>query len=308
MRLVTPFVGLSFIVLAVVAGGASRAHAHETWMLPSTFTPSPNAEVSFTLSSGMDFPHDETAIAPERLERHGLRWHDGTKLETTKLRIGERGEHALNLHARVGTSGVAQAYVTLHPRDIDLDASQIEHYFEEIGASQELRDTWERVKGSTAWHETYTKYAKCVLVVGDATEPDAPADEMPGPGPGAPSGDASATATTDAAWSKPLGLALELVLLDDPRSMTAGDDVRFRLLRDGKPLVGQPVGRSVEGRGSRRFETTDENGEVTFPMSRSGRVLIFSTDLRYVDRDSKWVSRFATMTLQVASRDSAAGG
>lgn len=276
---------LSFVGLAAVTFSATYAHAHETWLLPSTFTPAPNAKISFTISSGMDFPHDETAIAPERLERRGLRLHAGETFEHADVQIGERGEHALNLHAQVGPAGVAQAYVALHPREIDLDAGQIEHYFEEIGASKEIRDTWDRVKASTTWSETYTKYAKCVLLVG---------------------GDTASSDASHEPWTKPLELAFELVLLDDPREVKAGKDVRFRLLRDGKPAVGQPVGRSVEGRGTRRFETTDENGEVTFPMSRSGRVLVFSTDLRFVDEDSKWVSRFTTLTLHVAPRNRSA--
>jgi uncharacterized GH25 family protein len=250
------------LALALAAG----AGGHDTWILPGAFRAAPGGTVSLGMTSGMDFPRPESPIAEGRLKRSGLRLGG----QTTALRASA-GKEALALSAAVRSAGVAVLFVELKPRTLELTPEQVEHYLEEIGATQTAGPKW-RARGGKRWRESYVKLAKTFVAVGGGG---------------------------DASWADPVGLSLELVPESDPTHLRSGDGLVVRLLLDGRPLAGLPVG-AVGPRGAVPPQATDEGGRVRFALDAPGPWLLRATRLVEAEGGGlDWRSQFTTLTLVV---------
>lgn len=95
-------------------------------------------------------------------------------------------------------------------------------------------------------------------------------------------------------------MPLEIVPLNDPMALKAGEKVAVRLLENGQPLPNLALGLITEGDGRRNFQTTDPEGRATFPLERAGRALLFAVHLQW--RDDHWQSNFTTLTIQVGKK------
>jgi uncharacterized GH25 family protein len=248
---------------------ASLLVAHDTWLLPLSFRVPRGARVTLELTSGMSFPSNETAIAPERVDTAAFRLAGRIGALAT-----EPGTDALRLHARLDDAGLATIWVSLKPRTLDLTPAQVDEYLPEIGAPDSVRAIYER--GSPRrWRENYRKYTKTFVQVGNSP-------------------------TQDASWFRPVGQALELVPNSDPTMLRVGATLTVTLLRNGAPLAGLAIGAAAEGEQIGTLRTTDANGSATFTLIRPGRWMLRATELRRSTReDLDWESDFATLTFAV---------
>jgi hypothetical protein len=80
-------------------------------------------------------------------------------------------------------------------------------------------------------------------------------------------------AASDASWSEPVGLGLEIVPLGDPTRLRAGDAIAVRVLQEGRPLAGLALRAVTRGRPPSSVRT-DANGEATVPLGAGGPWLI----------------------------------
>jgi hypothetical protein len=257
---------LSRALLVGIVGCATPALAHDTW-LAATARVEPRALLRMELSSGSAFPDLEHPIQPDRLVASACRI--GGK--DVAMGVGPRWQYALRLRAWMAEPGIAVCRVALGPRTLDLAPDEVAHYLDEIGATAAVGPLWKQSPGR--WRETYTKYAKAIVRVGD---------------------------TPDESWREPVGLGLELVPLGDPTRLRAGDALALRALKDGRPLAGLPLRAVTRGRAP-AFVTTDANGEASIPLAAGGPWLIAGTELRASPaRPGEWESDFTTLTLDVA--------
>jgi hypothetical protein len=254
-------------VLAVLLLAPAVARAHDTW-LSGPATAAPGATVPFHLTSSGAFPAPDHAIEPGRIERSLCR----VAGQQAPLRAGARMRQALRLRARELGAGVAACGVALHPRALDLQAEEVEHYLEEIGASATIGPAWRALPAPRKWRETYVKHAKAFTRIG---------------------------AGDDASWSEPLGLGLEIVPLADPTRLQGGATLRVRLLKGGQPLAGLALRANHAGRPA-AFATTGADGEASFVLDAPGPWLLSATELRpSAARPSEWESDFTTLYLDV---------
>jgi uncharacterized GH25 family protein len=257
-------------LLAVALGAAAPLFAHDTWLLPVRFALPAGTAVEADLTSGMDFPRPESAVKPDRLVTTGLR----VAGRTIPLVPGRAGTAALRLSATAAGPGVGALWVATRPRTLSLTPSQVEEYIAEIGASEQVRARWQRQQ---RWRETYAKLAKSYVGFGDTAG--------------------------DLSWREPVGLELEIVPLDDPTSLRAGDPIRSRVLRDGKPLAGFVVSAVAAGGHAPVMGTTAPDGSIAFTADRPGPWLLRGTLIEEsTAADADWKSLFATLTLQVRPR------
>src|SRR5262245_1579203 len=120
--------------LLVLASLAVAALAHDTWLIPDRFVVEPDASVVLDLTSGMAFPAVETSIKPERLQLALFR------LAGQKSNLSEFSPMTKSLRFKtrfVGT-GVATLWVDLKPRSLELTATQVTEYLNEIDASKTI--------------------------------------------------------------------------------------------------------------------------------------------------------------------------
>lgn len=258
----------TLLVLAPLGG----APGHETWLLPARFAAPPRAAVPFDLTSGEAFPALDHPVKPDRVAKSGVRlgkattegqWSAGDKSLRTVVTLPDE-------------SGVAVAWVSLKPRPIELTADTVEHYLDEIAASDAVRAEWAKVKATDPWRETYTKHAKTFVRVGDPA--------------------------ADQTWAAPVGLAFELVPKTDPTALPARGKFAVTLLKGGKPLAGHAVGLIVGGKPDRVFRTTDKAGAAEFELPKAGPVLVFSVHLVRNKDTGEWASDFTTLTATVTGK------
>jgi len=257
---------------ALLAGATQTAFAHETWLTPSAFRAAAGERVRLDLSSGMGFPRLESPIRAERIAKAAFRLA-GAQAALTGF---EAGTESLRIHQAFPRDGVATIWLDLKPKEIELTDDQVTEYLDEIDARPEVRSAWAARKGQAPWRETYVKHAKTFVVVGGSG--------------------------SDASWGEPVGSMLELVPKTSPAGLRAGGRLAVRLLAQGRPLPGLPVGLMVEGKPGRVFQTTDGQGEAVFSipqMRQAGRAMLFAVRLVPAGDGTSWSSDFCTMTFAV---------
>lgn len=255
--------------LSIVITLVSFAQAHETWIMPAAFEIEAGQELRFNAMSGMEFPKPEGPIRLERIAKAAFR----LGAEELELKGLEATKSSLVIRQAFSKSGVATIWLDLKPNKIQLDDETVEEYLDEIDASKAIRRLWSNQRGKLPWNESYTKHAKTFVVVGDAS--------------------------ADTSWGEPVGAALEIVPDSSPFSIRAGQDFPVRVLSDSEPLAGLPIGLLIEGTTKRVFRVTNEKGEVTLPMNRPGRAMIFGVYLRFDDEQQKWISDFCNLTVRI---------
>lgn len=252
-------------IATLVVTAATPAVAHDTWIMTREVD---RSTATFDISSGMYFPKLDTGPKADRVRGAGWRFGGDTG------RFGEfvEGAQSLQMSAEFDGEGTAVVYVAFKPNEIDLDASEVAEYLDEIGAPEHLRRTWESDGADAAWHETYTKYAKTFVAIGDAGE--------------------------DASCIAPLGTAVELVPLRDPTTVSSGEELVIRVLKMGYEVEGQAVVAQCCETGERTIKYANKSGHVTFAIDRAGPWLFSATELRR-QSDGTWTSDFTTMSFTV---------
>lgn len=263
------------VFLAALICVPALARAHDTWVLPAAHAVPEGAPITLQATSGMGFPKLEHAIEPARIESAKLRLAG----ETADFEKLARGRNALRLSCRPRGRGVATVWLETKVKSIDLTPAQVVEYLDEIGAPTSVLEQWKAAgtAGRPArWREAYVKHAKTFVAVGDTK------------------GDG------DRSWADPAGMRLEIVPESDPTKWARGAKLSVRLLRDGQPLAGFPVGMVEAGAKSGVLQTTDAEGRVSFTPAAKGWVLIRATDLHRSDTpDADWKSDFSTLTAWV---------
>lgn len=259
-----------------LTGGASRAAAHETWLMPGDFTPPAGQSVDFVLTSGMGFPEPGSGIDRRRIEKAVL-LQDGD--ERALVPVGG-SEGALKLSGIPG-GGVACAWVRLRPRTLEIEAPEdVEHYLEEIGASEAVWSAWRASRETVVWRESYGKLARSYLV---------------GSGPGA------TRAPSAACWQTPSSARFDILPMSDPTAVEPGDRIELQLLLDGEPLADQAIALLREGGEAGPLLRSDADGRVPLMIEGPGRHMIYGTNLRRADgADYSWESDFTTLTFMVS--------
>lgn len=268
------------LALASSLALATPALAHDTWVTPNRFAAPPGEQVTLDLTSGMAFPTLDYAIRPERISAAKMRLAGAT----SELAQRGAGPHSLKLPVLLEKPGVATVWIELAPKELDLELDKVQEYLDEIGASAEIRGIWEKAREKRRWIEVYSKHAKTYVRVGE------------------PEGDRSGT--------EPVGMALEIVPEKDPTALRAGDTLPVRVLRNGQPYPGLPVGLVRQGDEHGSLQTTDAEGRATVRLGRTGRWMLRATDLRHVEKPEEeapragvrtvsWESDFTTLTFEV---------
>ncbi len=258
---------LAALTLLVTTGTLA---AHDTWLLPSAWFAASGDTVVLHLTQGPAFPAEGGAVRADRIHEAAVRLAG----RTTAVTARSPAESALALHTRLDEPGTATVWVSLHPRAADLGEDRVGAYLDEVGAGPEVREAWARTVAPRRWREMAAVHAKTfVRVMG----------------------------RRDSSWAQPAGLALEIVPEADPAVLRAGDTLRVRVLRGGRPAAGLRVGLVIEGVPP-TASTSDADGRAAVVLTRQGRALLRVTDLRApAAPGGAWESDAATLTLVVGS-------
>jgi hypothetical protein len=248
---------LAAVLAACILIAPSAARAHDTFLMPAKFEIGPTETVSVALSSASSFPNLEYGPRPERVATMS----DGVLLSG-------HATDALRLAYQPRRSGPQVFGLVLGPRDIDLQSADVLHYFDEIGAPQEVRERYQSDVAPHTFQETYTKYAKTIVCA-------APCRRL------------------DSAAGRRLGHALEFTAFVDRGGVSMR---RFRLFANGRPAADHQVAATT-AQGGRRVLRTNASGVVDLPDDVHGPTLLSAVVLRPpARRGERFTSDFATLT------------
>jgi hypothetical protein len=248
----------------ILAATPAAALAHDTFLTSSGRLVA-GQPILLGIGSGR-FPDIETGLRPERIARIRARAADTPLISAPAT--GDRITR-LTLDWPAATpahqNGIVVA-VDLTPIPIRVDADEIEHYLDEIGAPPDVAAAARAaVARDGAMRETYTKHLKLLACI----------------------------ATCDGlAPSRPTGAALEFVAADEG----------WRLLENGQPRGGQAVFVSTPSQGRRRL-TTDRSGLIVVPDDLTGPVFLSAVALTPpAEPGGPFTSDWATLTIDASVR------
>ncbi len=257
------------VAMTLLALVATPCLAHDTWLQPREARAVDGKAAVFDLTSGMSFPKLESAIKKDRIASGG--WRSAS----ANGGFDDRSEESssLALQASPTGNGTLVVFLSLAPKEIDLTADEVAHYFDEIGASEALRRDWEQAGDDAKFHETYTKHAKAYVRMGDGGE--------------------------DASCLRPVGFAVELLPQRDPTALSVGESLVIKAVRGGDDELESFAVAIVCGEtGASLLRRTNESGMVAFEITDTGWWMVRATELRRKS-DGTYQSDFSTMTFYV---------
>ena len=271
---------LPWVVLATMLAWGHPARAHDTW-----FEARAGARAGqwlLKLGTGEQFPRQAFTLPAEVLRQQACQRAGSAPWP---MQVQGMGATALALRATVpggsgrGQSGAVTCWAELNPLDIVVEPSKVPLYLDEINASPAMRALWrERQARGLPWVERYSKHARIELL-----------DRRLGGG--------------DPPAAQPVPMAMDIVLDSGLDALQAGDEIRFRVLRDGQPLAGQAIEARNDLSPIGFWLRTDDLGQARLRLPLPGAWLLRGTDLRpSADRTDAWDSRFVTLAFRVNPR------
>jgi len=230
--------GLSLVVASFL--WAVSAAAHDFWIEPESFRLDAGSIVRIHLRVGERFEGDPVARSSDLIERFAFVTANG---ETNV--VGRDGLDPAGI-ARIEKSGV----IVYRSRGTPLELTR--EKFDQFVALEGLQwlpvERARRGEANAPWRESFSRCAKALLL----TKSDA-----------AP------------AFTKAVGLRLELIPQANPYALAPGKSLPVRLEFEGKPLVGALIVAINVNDPTRRVERrSDRQGRVEIPLDRSGAWLI----------------------------------
>ncbi len=279
-HLMRPVRNLGVLLLACALTGV--AAAHDLWILPHTFRPTPEQEVPVALRVGDPASNEGVPRKVERIVRFAALAPDGQWRNIA----GEAGDEPAG-RLRVEAPGT---YLLIHentPASIALAPAEFEKYLEDVGLDS-IRDLRARRGDDEArTAEQYSRCAKAIVRVGS--------DDAAG-------------------FDRRTGLMLELTPLRSPMALRASDALPVALEFDGKPLARALVRAlplpedgtaSAPTSGPAALSArTDENGSVAFVLGSARRWMIVAVHMTPADKGSgaDWRSYWASLTFERDAR------
>lgn len=253
-------------LLWVAAACALPARAHDTWFAP--LPADAPSSVALALGTGNRFPVQESGIDMQYLLHSGCRGELGRA--PLALQRTADAPTALQLRVRAEAGQPLTCWAQTASFEVELGDDKIALYLREIQAPPDVREAWAQMRArGVKWKERYTKHARIEFNIG-------------------------------AGAAAPVNMAMDVLLESPQHPPKRGEQMLFRVLRNGQPLPNL----AVELRGDRIalgiWRKTDAEGRVRFPAPLAGRWVLRGTDLRLSEREpDTWESRFVTLAFEI---------
>lgn len=259
---------LRALVAAAAGLLAATAQAHDFWIEPSSFTPSPGQLLGVRFRVG-------ERLAGEPVVRPAAGFHQfsidrGLQRQAVGGRAGSDPAGLL----RVAGSGLQVIVYHGQPIAIELPADKFTPYLKEEGLEAVIEHRRAAGRSDAPGRERYARSAKALLQVGDADD------------------------STDRAQ----GLPLELVAERNPYRLRIGDELPVQLLHRQQPLAGALVVAMNKLRPSEaQAQRSDDQGRVRFRLDGPGMWLIKAVHMveSAEPAEADWDSLWASLTFEL---------
>ncbi len=249
-----------------IALSAAPLLAHDLWIEPSSFSPTPDQIVDLRLRVGQDLVGDPLPFNPSLVRQFIVQ--DAADRKSVASRRGADPAGAM----RVVTPGLHIVGYLSHPSRVELAADQFNAYLVEEGLDDISALRNQRHQTGTPARELFARCAKSLLLSGP---------------PGEAQGD------------RPLGFPLELVAERNPYVTVAGQDLPVRLTYQQRPLANAlVVAMNSRDPSEKQAARTDKDGRVRFRLRPGGMWLIKAVHMvaAPAGADADWTSFWASLT------------
>jgi len=267
-----PFVVCTLIATTLVLSSASLL-AHDMWIEPGTFSPSPGEIVAVKLRVGQDLLGDPIPRDPALINQFFV--VDG---EGRKPVVGRDGSDPAGF-IRVAAPGLLVVGYRSNPSLVQLTPEKFNQYLAEEGldAVAALRARRGQTGGA---RDLFSRCAKSLV-----------AFDVPTNGQG----------------DRSLGFTLELVAERNPTTMAAGEDLPVRLTYENQPLAGALVVAINRANPKEKLSArSDKDGRVHLRLPRTGMWLVKAVHMIEAPptAGADWVSYWASLTFEIRDRTS----
>lgn len=263
-------------VAAILLGMAATARAHDFWIEPSSFTPTPGEGVTLRLLVGERFAGESVPRSDAMIARFVIAGPEGE----SEVR-GAEGADPAGI-ALVEKPGLHVVGYRSRTTAIEIEAGKFESYLATEGLERVSALRAARGESDQPGRERYSRNARALLAAGDAAAGGADA---------------------------PLGFTLELVAERNPYAMVPGDELPLRLTYDGVPIAGVLVSAiNRDHPGATVAARTDDAGHVRLRLAAAGDWLVKAVHMIALPpgEDAQWESFWASLTFTLAA-DTPAG-
>lgn len=257
----------SLLAIALLCWPATRAAAHDFWMEPSSFSGSPGATIEVALYVGDGAQIDEVGRSPDLVRFEAVSG-------ATRRSVAAAPRSAPAGLTRLAEPGWTTLVYQSNPSFIELPAEKFESYLDDEGLEEISIERQRRGESLAPAHESYARYCKSLVHVGDAA----------------------------GGHDAEVGLPIELVADDDPALWRDGGALAFRLLFEGEPIAGRLVKLvHLEDPRLRLLGRTDLDGRVEFSPPRGGPWRVVSVHMLPATPEigGEWESYWASLTFEL---------
>ena len=246
----------------------SLAQAHEFWLQPKKFQFNVGEAIEFDFLVGENFEGQFWELKRQKFAK--LDHHTIDKSESLLNSIQEgKGKKVSVILEQEGTHLFA---MQSNNSFIKLDGENFNAYLKEDGLDEILDQRTKAGTLSDSARENFARCAKLVVQVGGKTNDT---------------------------YQKVTGLTYEIVPLSNPYSIKKGDELKFKVLFQGKPAAFAQVKVWNRGEGKTFVQNifTEKDGTLTTRLSNSGMWMISSVKIiPSKQKFTDWQSFWATLT------------
>ena len=265
-----------FTLLTVFVSAASLS-AHEFWIEPTTFAPTPGKVIGIRARVGDGVLGDPVPRDPSLLQELVVNTGSGRSPV-----VGRDGADPAGL-LRITANGMHVVGYLGKPTPVELSAAKFNDYLKDEGLDTILAERTRLKTADKSARELFTRCAKTLVLAGPAHR-----DQR----------------------DQPLGFPLELLSETNPYMLAPGDEFTFTLRYRERPLEDALVTAIRRQDGQRLSVRSDAAGRARFVLPAGGGWLIKSVHMTAApaNTNADWVSYWASLTFELPTTAAFAGG
>jgi uncharacterized GH25 family protein len=273
---------LTWVCAAV---GAPRAFSHDTWLEPDAFFAQPGQEIAVSLRLGDHLRVEEQKpLRHDAITRFQVSFASPRKRPLDLLSTGQEGQIPVG-HFKSELGG-SLLVMDRAPRRISLDAEKFNAYLSEENLATIQAQRAQLGQNGQPGRERYARYLKALVQEREVSN-------APG-----------------VLYRRRSGQRLEILLLNDPGKLRAGQKLAVKVVFDNRPLVGAKIAalhRDRDNADARGLTaTTDSRGRASLAVDAAGFWLVRTVHMRAIPPaerrdgdDSQWESFWANFAFGV---------
>lgn len=232
---------------------ANSSIAHEFWLESTKYQLAPDERLTITMRNGEDFTGELLPYVPALIEHFAL--HSSNQRWPIQADLGDEAIY-LPVENQLGLQILRYQSIS---HSLVHESTNKFLQFAKADGVEPIAKAWIESESYTGVvRENYRRYSKLLFNRGGSTGHDAY-----------------------------LGMAFELVALDNPYSLNSNDSMRIQLLLKGKPVPNAKIvtyHKDFTDKVTRNIYTTNQRGIITLSFLNSGQYLLSAVHLKPVPR------------------------